>query len=426
MATPQKIEDDESSTPLVSCERVVTERPQKYRRNRLLGGVQAFPDPLHVGRPNIGDRVSLQNRIDAMLDRRVLTNDGPLVREFEGAIADYLGVKHCITTCNGTIALMLAVRGLDMKGEVIVPSFTFVATAHAVQWQETAPVFCDVNQGTHNLDPREIERHITPRTTGIVGVHLWGRPCDTEAIAEIAQRRNLKLLYDASHAFGCSHKGQMIGHFGDAEVFSFHATKFLNAFEGGAVVTNNDELAKKLRLMRNFGFTGYDTVEYLGMNAKMPEICAAMGLTGLENIAQFIEVNRRNYRDYRRELLGLPGLEVASYNEQENNNYQYIILEIDPVQSPLTRDELLKVLHSENILARRYFSPGCHRMEPYLSYFPMSGLSLPQTERLSERVIALPTGTAVSLEEIELIASVIRSAFRDADRIKELFAGQTE
>ena len=424
MATPQKIEEDESLASVISCEIAVNERPSRYRRSALLGGTMAFPEPLHVGRPNIGDRASLQHRIDAMLDRRVLTNDGPLVREFEQKIADYLGVKHCITTCNGTIALMLAIRGLDMKGEVLVPSFTFVATAHAVQWQETSPVFCDVNPLNHNLDPLDIERHITPRTTGIVGVHLWGRSCDTDAIAEIAQRRNLKLLYDASHAFGCSHGGQMIGHFGDAEVFSFHATKFLNAFEGGAVVTNNDELAKKLRLMRNFGFTGYDTVEYLGMNAKMPEICAAMGLTGLENIEHFIEVNRQNYRDYRQELVGLPGLEVAVYDEQERNNYQYIILEIDPVEAPLTRDELLNVLHSENILARRYFSPGCHRMEPYRSYFPMSGLSLPQTERLSERVIALPTGTAVSRSEIELIGAVIRSAFRDADLIKEMLVSK--
>ena len=422
MNNPQKIEAIEVPSTVDSCEVVAEEHPGRYRRNRLLGGLPAFAEPLHVGRPNIGDRETLQNRIDEMLDRRWLTNDGPLVREFEQAIADYLGVKHCITTCNGTIALMLAIRGLDMKGEVLVPSFTFVATAHAVQWQETSPIFCDVDPLTHNLDPETLDRHITPRTTGIIGVHLWGRPCDTEAIAAIAQRRNLKLLYDASHAFGCSHAGQMIGHFGDAEVFSFHATKFLNAFEGGAVVTNNDELAKKLRLMRNFGFTGYDTVEYLGMNAKMPEICAAMGLTGLENIEHFIQANCQNYKSYCEELCGLPGLDVAAYNQREKNNYQYIIMEIDPVQSPLSRDELLKVLHSENILARRYFSPGCHRMEPYRSYFPMAGLSLPQTNRLSERVLALPTGTTVSRDDIELIASVIRSAFRDAAQIREALA----
>lgn len=420
MAIPQKIEEDDAAASVVTHEIPASPGPSKHRRCAILGGTAAFAEPLHVGRPNIGDRASLQGRIDAMLDRRWFTNDGPLVREFEQRVAEYLGARHCITTCNGTIALMLAIRGLDMKGEVIVPSFTFIATAHAVQWQETTPVFCDVDPATHNLDPREIERHITPRTTGIVGVHLWGRPCDTGAIGEIARRKNLKLLFDASHAFGCSSGGKLIGHFGDAEVFSFHATKFLNAFEGGAVVTDNDDLAKKLRLMRNFGFTGYDAVEYLGMNAKMPEICAAMGITGLENIERFIAVNRSNYRDYRAQLSGLPGLSFATYDERERNNFQYVILEIDPGECPLTRDELLKVLHVENILARRYFYPGCHRMEPYRSYFPTAGLSLPQTERLSGRVLALPTGTAIGPREIETIARVIRSAFRDSGRIRQV------
>lgn len=421
MAIPQQLDSFDPLLSVVPPAASILHLPE-HRVNAVLGGTPAFSEPLHVGRPNIGDRARLQERIDGMLDRRWLTNDGPLVREFEQRVASLLGVKHCITTCNGTIALMLAVRGLDMKGEVILPSFTFVATAHAMQWQEITPVFCDIDPATHNLDPHEIERHITPRTTGIAGVHLWGRSCDTAAIQEIAQRRKLKVLYDASHAFGCSHDGTLVGHFGDAEVFSFHATKFLNAFEGGAVVTDSDDLAKRLRLMRNFGFTGYDSVEYLGTNAKMPEICAAMGITGLESIDQFIAVNRRNYYAYRTQLSGLPGIRLAAYDENESNNFQYIILEIDPVESPLTRDELLKVLHAENVLARRYFFPGCHRMEPYRSYFPTAGLSLPQTERMSLRVLALPTGTAIGHREIEVIASVIRTAFRDAGEIKKALA----
>ncbi len=231
------------------------------RRPAILGGAPAFAEAMHVGRPNLGDRARLQERIDGMLDARWFSNGGPLVMEFEQQIAQTIGVKHCIATCNGTTALMLAIRGLDMKGEVIVPSFTFVATAHALQWQQTKPVFCDIDPVTHNLDPVDVERRITPETTGIIGVHLWGRPCDTTALEDIARRHGLKLLLDASHAFACSSGGRMIGSFGDAEVFSFHATKFLNAFEGGAVVTNSDEVARKLRLMRNFGFTGYDTVE---------------------------------------------------------------------------------------------------------------------------------------------------------------------
>jgi len=428
MAIPRKSDKadfDAAHAPFAVVEPAV-ETTHGYRKLAILGGTPAFEETLHVGRPNVGNRKRLQERIDTMLDERWFTNNGPMVREFEQRLVDFLGVKHCITTCNGTTALMLAIRGLDLGGEVIVPSFTFVATAHALQWQETRPVFCDIDPATHNLDPREVERHITPRTTGIIGVHLWGRPCDTGALEEIARRRKLKLLFDASHAFACSHRGRQVGHFGNAEVFSFHATKFVNAFEGGAIATDDDELAQKLRLMRNFGFSGYDTVEHLGMNAKMPEVCAAMGLTCLENIDYFVAVNRRNHFAYRSQLADLPGLRIMKYDERQQCNYQYAIVEIDPCECPLTRDELLKVLHAERVLARRYFHPSCHRMEPYRSYYPMAGLSLPETERLSQRVLALPTGTAVSHRDIELVASVIRSAVRDAGHVKHALRNMGE
>ena len=224
----------------------------------IFGGEAAFSEKLHVGRPNIGNRKRLLERINDMLDRNWLTNIGPFVEEFEQRIADLVGVRHCIAMCNGTVALEIAIRALGLNGEVILPAFTFAATAHALQWQEITPVFCDIDPMTHNIDPLKIERMITPRTSGVIGVHIWGRPCGVEALSEISRRRNLRLLLDASHAFGCSHRGQMIGGFGDAEVFSFHATKIVNAFEGGAVVTNDDELAAKIRLMRNFGFTYYD------------------------------------------------------------------------------------------------------------------------------------------------------------------------
>ena len=418
MAIPQKSPLPSERPPILPLTIIVPgESPIiDDRQPALLGGEVAFAEPLHVGRPNVGDRTRLQERFDAMLDARWFSNGGPLVQEFEERIARHLGVKHCLATCNGTTALMLAIRGLDMSGEVIVPSFTFVATAHALQWQQTKPVFCDIDPLTHNLDPRDVERRITPETTGIIGVHLWGRTCDTTALEDIARRHGLKLLLDASHAFSCTSGGRMIGSFGDAEVFSFHATKFLNAFEGGAVVTNNDEVARKLRLMRNFGFTGYDQVEYLGMNAKMTEVCAAMGLTGLESIEQFIAVNRRNHAGYRTQLAGLPGVRVLPFPEGERANFQYVILDIDPAECPLTRDELLAVLHADNILARRYFFPGCHRMEPYRTLSPEC--SLPVTERISARVLALPTGTAVGHRELELVAAVIRSAVREAAAIK--------
>ncbi|MDB9538590.1 DegT/DnrJ/EryC1/StrS family aminotransferase, partial [Anabaenopsis arnoldii] len=221
---------------------------------------------------------------------------------------------------------------------------------------------------------------------------------------------DLKLMFDASHAFGCSHGGKMIGNFGSAEVFSFHATKFMNTFEGGAIVTNDDELNQKLRLMKNFGFSGFDNVIYLGTNGKMSEVSAAMGLTSLESMEEFIEVNRRNYYCYQEGLAGIAGVSLFPVNQAEKHNYQYIVLEIDEEEAQVSRDMLIKILHAENVIARRYFYPGCHRMEPYRSYFPHAGLLLPETEKLGQRVLVLPTGTAISEEDITEICQVIKLA----------------
>ena len=376
----------------------------------IYGSAPTFPAPLHVGRPNIGDREQLLTYINAMLDRRWLTNRGPLVQEFEQRLAAYLGVKHCITTCNATVALEIAIRAAGLHGEVIVPSFTFVATAHALQWQAITPVFCDVDPTTHCINPRMVEALITPRTTGIIGVHVWGQACAIEELRAVADHHHLRLLFDAAHAFGCTHHGHMIGSFGDAEVFSFHATKFFNTFEGGAVTTNDDVLAAKIRLMTNFGFAGYDSVIYIGTNGKMSEVSAAMGLTGLDALDEFITVNRRNYYAYQQALHDIPGVHLLSYDEREQCNYQYIVAEINANEAGIQRDTLVKVLHAENVLARRYFYPGVHRMEPYRSYFPHAYLLLPETECLTQRVLILPTGTAVQPEDIAKIGTIIRTA----------------
>lgn len=385
----------------------------------IFGGPSAFSQKLHVGRPNIGTVDRLLERIQDLLDRRWLTNYGPYVEEFERQIAELVSVKHCIAMCNATVALEIVIRAAGLTGEVIVPSFTFIATAHALQWQEITPVFCDVDPQTHNIDPHRVEQMLTPHTTGIIGVHLWGRPCAVEALATIAQHHHLKLLFDAAHAFGCSYKGRMIGNFGNAEVFSFHATKFFNTFEGGAVVTNDDELAAKVRLMQNFGFAGYDNVIYVGTNGKMTEVAAAMGLTSLENLEEFIEINYQNYKKYRQQLTDIPGIYLLSYPETERCNYQYIILEIDEDVTQVSRDLLQEILWAENILARRYFYPGCHRMEPYRSFFPHASLLLPNTERLITRVLSLPTGTAVGSEEIDKICQIIRLVVVNGPKIKE-------
>jgi dTDP-4-amino-4,6-dideoxygalactose transaminase len=387
----------------------------------IFGGTPAFKEKLHVGRPNIGDRQRLLERINDILDRRWLTNYGPYVQELERKIADLVGVKHCIAMCNGTVALEIAIRALGLTGEVIVPSMTFIATAHALQWQEITPVFCDIDPKTHNLDPDRVEDMLTPRTTGIIGVHLWGRPCDVERLTEIARRHNLKLLYDAAHAFGCSYQGQMIGNFGHAEVFSFHATKFFNTLEGGAVVTNDDELAEKIQLMKNFGFAGYDNVIYIGTNGKMNEMSAAMGLTLLESLDELVSVNRRNYKQYQRELAEIPGVQLITYDETEKCNYQYIVLEIDETVTSVSRDQFVDVLWAENVMARRYFYPGCHRMEPYRSYFPHTGLLLPETEKLAKRILSLPTGTAIGLDEISQICQMIRLVVAHSEEVHQRF-----
>lgn len=376
----------------------------------LFGGQKAFREPLYVGKPNLGDKTTILKRIEDILDRKWLTNDGVYTAEFERMLAEKIGVKHCMAMSNGTVALEIASRALGMSGEVIVPSFTFIATAHSLFWQGINPVFCDICPETYTIDPNSVEKLITPRTTGILGVHLWGQVCNVQQLESIARRHNLRLMFDAAHAFGCSYNGQMVGSFGDAEVFSFHATKFLNSFEGGAIATNNDLLAEKVRLMKNFGFAGVDNVNYVGTNGKMCEPAAAMGLTSLESMEEFVETNRANYQTYRKYLTDIPGLKLISYNKKESSNYQYIIIELDQQQTGISRDNLAKVLQAENVFVRRYFFPGCHNQEPYRSYFPYAKHLLPVTERLIHDVLCLPTGTSISEEDVIKICGLIEFA----------------
>jgi len=330
----------------------------------IFGNKPAFAEPKHVGAPNIGDRAALMQRIETILDNRRLSNRGPMVREFEKCVAEIAGVKHCIAMCNGTAALEIGARALDLSGEVIVPSFTFVATAHALKWQGLQPVFCDVDPETHSLDPDCVEALITPRTSGILAVHLWGRPAAVDQLQAIADRHNLRLMFDAAHAFGSSVGDRNIGSFGDLEIFSFHATKFLNTAEGGAVVTNDDALAERVRLMQNFGFVGQDQVIALGINGKMNEMSAAMGLTSLESMSKFLAVARRNHAAWQTEIAGIDGLQMKTWGPDVATNQQYIVVEVTAERAGLSRDEILAALRAENVLARRYFYPGCHRMAP--------------------------------------------------------------
>ena len=281
---------------------------------------------------------------------------------------------------SGTIGLQLAAHALELSGEVIVPSFTFVATAHSLAWLGLKPVFCDIDPQTHTLDPDALADLVTPETTGIVGVHLWGRPCEIDAVTRFARERGLRVIFDAAHAIGCSFRGKTIGRFGDAEVFSFHATKVVNAAEGGAVTTNDGDLADRLRLLRNYAFVGYGA-----------------------------------------ELGDVPGVSVREYPEGERHNYQYVVVEITgDAQAGIVRDDLVSILHAENVLARRYFYPGCHQLDPYRLAEPTR---LPATEDVATRVLVLPTGTAIHQEDITAICGILRLALANPTAIRRQLAG---
>lgn len=371
----------------------------------ILGGDKAFAAPVVFGRPNIGSRKSFFDRMDQVFDSRWLSNGGRMSVEFERRVAEVAGTRYCVATCNATSALQLALRACGVTGEVIMPSFTFAATAHALAWIGLTPVLCDVDPEDGSALLPEIEALIGPATSAILGVHIWGRPSRLDELARVARRRNLHLIFDAAHAFGCGWNGKPIGGFGDAEVFSFHATKFINTFEGGALVTSDHQIARRAREMCNFGISGGEAVVSVGTNAKMSEAAAAMGLTSLDNMAYFIRRNRENYRRYRAELAGSAGLRLLDVNEREPNNYQYVVLEVDAESTGLGRDDLMTVLAAENVITRRYFYPGCHRMAPYRSSRPFPG-----TDQIASRVLVLPTGDTITAREIAKICSVIKFA----------------
>lgn len=370
--------------------------------------------PFHVGRPNIHDPEAFLQLARKILDSRWLTNNGQYVRDFETALASRLGVRHAIAACNATNALQILLRTLvggDGR-EVILPAFTFVATAQAVGWLGLRPVFADVDPHTHCLDPEDVRRRITSKTAAILGVHLWGTPCDVDSLSALARAHDLRLIFDAAHAFGSARGATQVGGFGEAEVFSFHATKVLNTFEGGCITTNDDALAEKLRLIRNFGFSGLDRVEYLGSNAKMPEICAAMGLVNLVGVDRFIELNRERYSTYHEALADIPEFKLYDFPSDITTNYQYVLGEVDP---RISRDDLVAFLHSKGVLARKYFTPGVNHVPPFGVDDGVADPTLPVSEHLARTVLVLPSGPSLSDDDVRAISALIRT-FVEAQR----------
>lgn len=382
----------------------------------IFGAVPRFSRELHVGAPNVVDRDAFLQRLQRIFDRNRLTNSGPEERELEETIARRAGVRHSVAVVNATSALQILCRALDWHGEVIVPSFTFVATAHAFAWLGVKPVFCDVHPETHNIDPRCVDDLITDRTAGILGVHLWGRPCDVQALQQIADRHHVDLVFDAAQAWGCSLGDTPIGRFGRAEVFSFHATKWVHGFEGGAITTDDSDLAERCAALKQFGFVGYDRTAMVGTNATMTEVAAAMALVSMDGETHILERNRANFDAYASALRDLPGVAMVQPDAGNRWHYHYVVLEIDDAVAPLSRDELQQVLWHERVLARRYFYPGCHRLEPYRSR-PVQA-PLPVTEQLAHRTLALPTGLQMEPHEAAVVCDIIQAACADAPAVR--------
>jgi dTDP-4-amino-4,6-dideoxyglucose len=384
----------------------------------IFNGVPEFDPPRYVGLPNVGDRGALFALLDGVLDRRWLSNGGPLVQEFEREVASVAGVRYCVATASGTVALELAIRAADLSGEVIVPAFTFAATVHAVRWMGLTPVLCDVDPETGNLDPAQVAARVTARTSGIVAAHLWGRPCAVTELTDVADRHGLTLIFDAAQAFGARYRGRPVGGFGVAEVFSFHATKLVNAFEGGAVATDDRGVAARVRAMHNFGIVGDDEVALTGTNGKMSEAAAAMGLVSLAAMPSFVERERHNHLRYRQVLAGLPGLTLLPPDPDSPPSYHYVVVRVDRDRLGLHRDELMAVLRAEGVMARRYFYPGCHRMAPY-STDPGAAddVAFPHTDTLADSLLTLPSGMAVDDRDIGRIAELVGVAAAHAPAV---------
>lgn len=355
---------------------------------------------LHVGRPNLPEKKRVLDLVSRVMDNQWLSNMGPCTLELEEKLANFLGVKHCLCVCNATIGLILVQKALELEGEVIIPSFTFIATAHSLSWQGIKPVFCDINKSDHLIDTNKIESLITPSTSAILAVNLWGQPCDINILKEISKRHNLKLIFDSAQAFGSKYNKTYLGGFGDAEIFSFHATKVFSTGEGGAITTNSDKLASKIRKMRNFGFSYENKIKHVGINAKMSEITAAFGLAGFGDINTFIKRNKKVYKWYVKAFNDVKGIRFLNYKHPVN--YQYVVAQV----SSRIRDELLKNYHKENILVRKYFHPGAHNAGPYNSVDNETSNTLTVTDKISNEVLVFPTGQQMSYDKIKRIREI--------------------
>ena len=350
-----------------------------------------------VTKAYLPNKKKYQSYVDRIFQSGWLTNNGSLLQELERRLADYLGVKNIILVANGSFALQLAYKALALKGEVITTPFSFAATTSTLAWEGLKPVFADINPKTFNIDPAQIEAHINPNTSAIVPVHVFGNPCDVEAIQAIADKHQLKIVYDAAHAFGSEYKDQSVLNFGDISTLSFHSTKLFHTIEGGAVITNDDELAKKVRLMINFGISSPTSIESVGTNAKMNEFEAAMGLCVLDEIDIIRQRREDIWQVYTNELSNI--VELQQWNEHGKNNCAYAPVLFESEEQLLRIEAKLK---EDDILPRRYFYPSLDT----LSYLDSKQICN-NSRDIASRILCLPIYPTLKLNDIQKIVNIM-------------------
>ena len=384
----------------------------------ILGGTPAFAQPIYVTRAVTPPRETFLALADRLLDSRVLTNAGPNSLALEAALAAVLGVPECVALCNGTVALQVALAAAGACGEIITTPFTFPATVHAFAWMGMSPVFCDIDPDTLNLTPATAAAAIGTKTGGILPVHTFGTPCDVHGFDALSKQSGVPVVYDAAHAFGVRVAGRGIGEFGAATMFSFHATKLFSTCEGGAITTNDPAIAKRARLMRNFGYENDTTIVGIGINGKLSELHAAFGLACLDGldleIAQRLTLSQR----YTDGLACIPGIRIPAVPTATQANGQYMPILIDAEEYGLSRDQLLAVLTAENVVPRRYFFPLCSSLPAYRDLPSAHPDRLPVAHRVAASVLCLPLYGDLPLDGPDRIIDVIARAQAEAQRIR--------
>jgi len=365
--------------------------------------------PIFVTQPFLPPLNEFIEYIEKIWESKWLTNNGPFHQELEQALCKYLGVKYISLFSNGTLALITALHTLKISGEVITTPFSFVASTHCLPWNGIKPVFCDIENDYFTIDPDKIEALITPETSAILAVHVYGNPCDHMKIQKIANTYNLKLIYDAAHAFGVKKDGISICDWGDLSVLSFHATKVYNTFEGGAIICHDEQTKKRIDLLKNFGFVDEVTVVAQGINAKMNEIQAAMGLLQLKYIDDLIGKRKHLTNTYRELLSGIEGIRFLNDIETVEHNYSYLPILIDKEKFGKTRDEVYEHLKRNNIFSRRYFYPLISQFSPYNRMESALPGKMPVAERVAEQVLCLPLYPDLEINDIKRSCNLINN-----------------